>query len=317
MSGVNTLTVYVDSIADIMTSFDAMRIRRSTSQSGPWTEITAVAAAAAVLQGSVAGPFALATKILQFKLDSLPQTNITFTGTDPLTVDQAAAQINAVHAGIASNVSNKLKLTSLLTGTQSKLEIVGGSAATVLGFVNGQRDIGEEAYINLVPGTSIYNFYDRDADGAGGQKFYYEAAYYNTTTFLTSEWSEPFEAEPGTAISADKLSLGSIDLVDVEGVSTPDQEITFVPMWEPLTVESKQVAMVRKAVTITTNNSGHAEISLVRGLKVKVIFAGTSFIREIQVPDAPTFDLVALMAAAPDPFNPQFPNYPAAPRRTL
>lgn len=316
---VNTLEIFVSDIAAALATFNVMQIRRATTDAGPWTDLTGLVAEAATLLGSTVSPFAVVGATLQLQIDSQSQEDILFTGTNPLSVDSVASQINAFFTGVAAdNGAGKLKLTSLLNGTQSKVYVVGGSAAADLGFVAGQRDIGLEENIDLVPGVSIYNFYDRDGGGADGtETFVYEARFYNEATHQASAWSDPFQAVPGTAVGADKLSVASIDLVDASGVSVANQDITFFPIWEPLVVEGKQVALIRQPVTVTTDNTGHAEITLVRGLKVKVVFEGTSLIREIQVPDAATFDLMALIATAPDPFNPVEPDYPTAPRRTL
>lgn len=317
MSGVNTLEIFVDDIASVLSSFDAVRIRRSTSETGPWDEITAVAAAAAVLLGTEDSPFSVVGKLMQLSVDSQGQKDITFTGTDPLTVDQVADQINAEFAGVASDDSGKLRLQSTLTGTQSKLHLIGGGSLADLGFASDDRDIGEEQYLDLVSGVSVYNFYDRDGDGTGDQTFFYQAAFYNKTSGLTSEWSDPFEAEPGTAVGAADLSVGSVDLVDAQGVSIPDQRISFYPSYDPLTVGGFAVGIARAPVTVTTNNSGHAEMTLVRGLKGRMVFETTNMIREITIPDAASFDILELMASAPDPWSPVTPDYPAAPRRSL
>lgn len=316
---VNHLELFVDDIVSAMLSYDTIRVQRSTSETGPWSEITSLAAEAATLLSNQDSPYDVVGKTLTLQIDSASEEDIVFTGgVDPISVDSVAAQINAVFPGVASDDGGKLRLTSALTGTQSKVYIVGGGAAADLGFAPGQRDIGTEAYVTLVAGVPLYNFYDRDGGGASGNEtFHYQVAFYNTATHLTSAWSDPFLAEPGTAVGADKLSVGAVDLVDARGVSKPNQNITFYPVYNPLRVENFDVALIREPVTITTNNSGHAEITLVRGLHVKVVFEGTNMIREIVVPDAPTFDLLQLMAAAPDPYNAYEPDYPTAPRRTL
>lgn len=317
MSGVNTLTIFVDDIDAALASFDSMRVQRAEDEAGPWTELTADGAQAAVLLGTEDSPFSVAGKTMQLQVDSGNLHDIVFTGVDPLTVDQVADQINAVESGVASDLAGKLNLESTLTGTQSKLYLPGGGALTDLGFTAGDRDIGEEDYIDLVPGESNYNFYDRDGTGTGDQSFFYRVAFYNQATGLTSEWSEPFEAEPGTVISAAQLSIGTIDLVDAQGVSQPDHRITFYPIQEPLQVEGFHVALMRSPVTVVTNNSGHAEVTLVRGLRVKMVIEGTAYVREFVVPDQATFNVLEIAATAPDPFNPVEPDYPYAIRRTL
>jgi hypothetical protein len=308
-----TLSLYVDDIAAAMSSYDTMQVRKADLEAGPWTPLTSDIARPAVIEGSVSGPYTVSGMTLQLQVNRGTPHSIVFSGTDPLSVNAVAAQINAVFTGLASELGGKLKLQTTQTGTQARIDILAGSANPVLGFIEGDLDIGEEPYVTLVSGINSYNFYDRD--GISGQ--FYEVAFYNTVNLQSSAWSDPFQGEPGTVIDASNLSTGSIDLVDASGVSKPDQVITFFPMWEPLSVEGFKVAMTRDPISITTNNSGHAEVVLVRGLKVKAVFEGTSYTREFVVPDAPTFNILDLMSTAPDPFNPYEPDYPTAPRRTL
>lgn len=310
----NTLELYVSDIVSAMASYDTMKLRRSLLEVGPWTEITAPIATSATLTGTTDSPFTAVGLTLQLKVDSEAQVDVTFTGTDPLTVDQVVAQINtAVGSTVAFDDSGKVLLESTLTGTQSKMEIVGGSAATVLGFTADQRDIGDEPYVDLVAGQNAYPFYDRDGDYGE----YYEVAFFNTATSLQSQWSDPFQAVPGTAVDSANLSVGSIDLTDARGISLAEQKITFYPLHEPLKVDGFAIALAKEPITIETNNSGHAEVTLVRGLRVRVVFEETSIIREIVVPDAATFDLLDLISASPDPYNPVEPDYPDAIRRSL
>jgi len=317
MSGVNTLTLFADDIADVMASFDTIRVQRSLAKTGPWLELTAATAQPASIVGTAVSPFPVSGNALQLKINDADQVDITFSGVNPLTVAQVVSQINAQIAGLSSDDAGHLKLQSSLLGTQSKIHVVGGSAAVLLGFTVDQRVIGKEPYVTLVSGQSNYSFYDRDGNGTGEQEFYYRVAYYKTTTGLTSTWSEPFLAEPGIVIDASKMSLGHVDLVTIEGVSKEGQDITFFPLFTILTVDDYQVGLVKEPITVTTNNAGHAEVSLVRGTKVKVVFVGTSLVREVTIPDAATFDLLALMGSAPDPFNPYYPDYFRSFRRSL
>jgi len=308
-----TLKLFVDDIASVMASYDVMRIRKSDSETGPWTELTAATAQKASLLGTEDSPFSVSGQTLQLQLNRGLPENIVFSGIDPLSVDSVAAQINAVFTGLAEDSLGKLLLETDLDGTTARIDILTGSAAAVLGFVEGDYDVGEEPYVTLVLGQNEYYFYDRD--GISGQ--YYQAAFYHQATGLTSQWSAVFQGEPGTVIDSSNLSIGSIDLVDGRGVSKAEQRITFYPLWQPLEIGGYQVAMARDPITIETNNSGHAEVALVRGLKVKAVFEETSFIREFTVPDAPTFNILEVMGASPDPFNPAEIEYPTAPRRTL
>jgi hypothetical protein len=310
-----TLTINVTGIDDVLLSFDVIRVKRSTAGiGGPYSLITANAPAPATLTAPNSGSYAVSTKTLQLIVDQGGQIDILFTGTDPLTTSQVVDQINtAVGDVVASDVGNTLVLTSTNTGTGSVIEIVGGGAAPVFGFTDGQRDIGEEIHITLQAGVNGYTFIDQD----GQAGYFYKAQFFNTVNNLTSADSDPFEGDVGTLVSSGALSVVKVDLVDGRGIALPNQEITFYSQHELLEVEGFQIGLNREPITIKTNNSGHAEVSLVRGSKWRVAFEGTSIIRDITIPDASETDLLAALGGAPDPFDISILPFPSAPRRTL
>jgi hypothetical protein len=311
--GTVSLDLYVSDINDVLRSYNVFKIRRSvTGETGPYVEMTGPDTTHAALQSLQKSTFNVAGKTLKLMVDHTEPIPVVFLGLAPLTPAQAVAQINILFPGLASENMGIITLQSSLLGSVSVVQVVEGSAAIEFGWAEGQKAIGLEKYVYLVPGQTDYTFIDRD----GETTYFYEAAFYNTSTHLTSAWSEPFKGGTGTVISASNLSLAHVDIVDAAGVAVSEQRITFYSQHIPLKVEGFQAAMIRRPVTIETNNDGHAEVSLIRGLRLKVVFEGTSFIREITVPDQADFDILDLMAAAPDPFNSIEPYVPFAIRRT-
>lgn len=310
-----TLSINVSNIEAALASFNVIKIKRSTTGiNGPYADITTVTPEPAKLQPTIPSPYNISAKTLQIIRDSQPQTNIIFTGTDPLSAAQLVPQFNAAFgATIASEVLGQLLLTSTLVGTASKFQVVGGMAAAEFGWTSSTKVIGTEAYITLIAGQSLYNFTDND----GESTTYYKAQFLNTTNGLVSAESSPFQGDAGTLVSAGSLSVAKVDLIDGRGIALPDQEITFYGVNETFSIEGFQIALTRKPITIITDNGGHAEVPLVRGTKWKVVFEGTSFVREFVVPDTSTFDLMAVLATAPDPFKIVELQFPAAPRRTI
>jgi hypothetical protein len=310
------LTIFAGDISQVLLSFDVLRVERSTTgDTGPYSEITAPAATAATLVGPNAGSFNLVGLTLEVKVDNDATVLITFTGVNPLTTTQVVDQVNtALGASIATDDANRLRLTSTITGTASKMEIIGGTALAVFGFTAGDRDIGEEPYITLVAGQENYAFTDNDGEAG----YFYRSWFHNTVNNQDSQRSAPFEGVPGTQVTSGTLSLATIDLVDLSGRALPDRAITVYPVSIPLTVEGYGVDLGRAGITVLTDNSGHAELSLIRGARVKVVFEGTQFIRTIDVPDQSTFDLLVAVSAEDDQFTKAvILNIPAAPRRTL
>jgi len=310
------LKIFAGDITAVLLSFDVIRVERSiTGELGPYSELTAAVASSATLLGTGAAGFNVSGLTLEVKVNNNPNVIVTFTGTNPRTAAQVVDQINTALGGtIASDDVNRIRLTSLSTGTASKLEIIGGTALAALGFTVGQRDIGEEPYIVLIPGQENYQFVDND----GEDGYFYRSWFFNTVNSQESPRSAPFEGVPGTQISSGNLSLATVDLVDLSGRALPNRQITIYPVSVPLTVEGFGVDLGRDGITMTTDNSGHAEVTLVRGARVKVVFDGTSFIRTIDVPDQSTFDLLTVLNTTDDQFDKAvILNLPAAPRRTL
>ena len=145
----NTLTIVIDDPDLVLTTYDVSTFDRSvTVREGPFSRLTEDVAEAATLLGVAIAPFFVVGKILQIIIDEDSQVGMQFTDADPLTASEVVLQINtALGASIATNESSQIRLTSTLTGTDSKIEIVGGSAASALGFTAGQRDIGADAHV--------------------------------------------------------------------------------------------------------------------------------------------------------------------------
>lgn len=312
--GTVNLEIFVQDIATVLQSYDSIKIQRSTTgEAGVYEDLTAASAESAELLATIVGPYSVVGMALKLIVDHAVENEVTFTGTNPLSVDQVVDQINVVWPGLAEDDGGYLKLVSGQTGTLSLIEITDGASAAEFGWAIGDRVLGKEEYLYLATGVSNYYFQDKDGDA----DYYYISAFYNTSNNLQSAWSEPFRGSAGTVITSDNRSLATVDLVDQAGAAISGQRILFYSQHEPIQVEGFQAAMVRSPTIIETDNVGHAEVSLIRGLKLRVVFEGTSYIREITVPDQTSFDILELMASVPDPFNPVDPEVPFAIRRTL
>jgi len=307
------LTISVNCLEDVLVDFDAIRVKKGDSEAGPFAAITADVAAAATLLAPLDENYDVVGKTLQIIVDSNPQVDITFTGAAVLPAADVVSQINtALGASIAAIEGDAFRLTSTIVGSESIIEIVGGTALADFGFTAGDRDVGEESHVFLQPEQTVYNFTDND----GSSSDYYVVQYINTSTLLQSNDSDPFQGTPGTVIDAADLSKATVDLVDGMGQALALQHITIYSSQEILKVGNFHVGMNRASFTIVTDNAGHAEVCLVAGLKVKVVFEGTNYIREFTVPDT-DFNLLDAMATAPDPFDIEEPKFPFSIRRTL
>lgn len=315
----NTLTVVIDDPDRVLAAdYDVFTVERSVlSMVGPFYEITEDTPTAGTLLGTAIEPFTVVGKILQVIIDENLQIDMQFTGADPLMAADVVSQINtALGATIAADETGQIRLTSTNTGTDSKIEIVGGSAAPTLGFTVGQRDIGTDAHVPVVSGVTTYQYIDED--GTAG--YWYRTRYKDLDTGDASEPGIPFQATPSSPLDPAELCLCTVDLVDGTGTALVGQHISFYPITPMLASTSSPnigIAVGRRLISIETDAQGHAEISLVKNLHVKVLFEGTSFVKNVIIPDDTTCDLLQLMGDAVDLFSVAVPDLPAAPRRTL
>jgi len=310
------LRINVRDIAAVMSSYDVIRVKKSTTgESGQYDYITGAAATAAQLIAPTDETYNVVGKTLQILRDSHAQAEVTFTGTDPLTAATIVSQINTeVGVSIASIEGDSFKLTSTITGSSSKMEIAGGTAAADFGWAADDRNVGLETQVDLQAGVSLYEFIDNDGESGD----YYKVNYYNTSNQLSSTDSSAFLGATATLVAAGSLSIASVDLVDGAGVAVANQDITFWSVYEIVEVDTFIAGIQRKPIaTITTDAAGHAEVSLVRGLTIKAVFEGTSIIREFTVPDAASFNLLDQISDSPDPFDIRTPDFNLALRRTL
>jgi len=310
------LTISVSDIDTVIQSFNVIRIKRSVDGiDGLYTLLTAGTPRSAFLTASGPGSYDVSGKTLEVSMDFQAPVLVTFTGAAPLSTSQVVSQINtALGDVVASDVSNTLRLQSTITGTGSGIEVVSGTSLTDFGWSEGDNDTGEDAHILLQDGQSLYDYLDKNGSG----DFYYKAQFYSTLTGVASVDSDPFKGDPGTVVGAENLSLAQVDLVDGSGIAIAEQAITFWSVYEVIEADAFVVGIQRSPiVTIVTDASGHAEVKLVRGLKIKVVFEGTSIIREFTVPDEDSFDLLDQLSSSPDPFDLREPDFHLALRRTL
>jgi hypothetical protein len=305
--------INVSDVAAALAFYNVIRVRKSlTDIPGSFIDLTQDVATAARLLAPTSGSYAVVGESIDFQIDDFGNIVHIFTGVNPLTVGQVRDQINALSPGIAAESGGALQLTSLVTGTQSSVTLPGGNSLADFGWTAGTYDQGEDAHIPLVLGTSDYAFYDRDSIGTG----YYQTSFYHTGTALASAWSASFTVNSDQLVADNLLSIATIDLVDASGAAVVGQEVSIYPMNAPTQIAAYWTAIGRAPLVLTTNDFGHAEGKLARGATYKVVIENTSFIREIVVPAAVTFDLLGAVAVVADNFQVATPDVPFAIRRS-
>lgn len=321
------LEIYVSN-EDFFGVYDRLEAWRSRdTQSGPYEELTDDGVSPArIPKGAADSPASPVTgpsvTIVGQELDLLvneeDEVSVTFTGVDPLTYAEIAAQIDAAAPSLVrAYVSDdpQVVVQTAGAGTAVSLRVVGGSAATLLGLPTEEPDslaYGRDARVALIEGRTAYQF----TDLRGSADYYYKIRFRNTNTSAVSEFSLPHTVMAKLGLAPGRLALGQLDLVRVNGKPLINQPVrVHTEFGRPVTVDGK--TMAGTDVEESTDADGHVEFLLVRGAQVSVAVPGTSLVREITVPDIDTFNLLDPSISGDDIFRVQVPELTYAPRRSL
>ncbi len=305
----------VEDVENISRLYDRIQLFRSPNQSGspnPFLPITNTESTSASIDGTVEGPWNLSGQILSVSLDSADPVDVTFTGSNPFNIRAVIDRINlsfsislVTEAGIDTN---KVRLVSGSSGTQSSL-LVSGAAATTLGLLTSLVT-GKGASPLLSPNTDKYTILDFN----GLSSDWYKARYVNSLTGAASELSDAFPGGDGTGIPDSNLSTGKISLSDVAGNPIVGIRVIFVATGSQVISDGAGnnygVLPSSKRIEIVTDFNGRASIDLVKGQRLKVFIEGTGFQREFVVPNT-DFDILTVASVQPDPLSivtvPPFP----------
>jgi hypothetical protein len=307
--------ITVPELANVLSLFDRIEVQRSVA--GPPTFgdaafTTGLTATAAAFSGTEEGPFiGLQGQSLQLKVDEGTVQTVTFTAANPVSLSNVITEFNGVIVGaIASDDAGKLKITSSELGTDSVLEIIGGTAVVTLGFTVAQKSTGLDPHVTLLPGVSEYTYDDQ----SGLATNYYRTRYKNSISSNVSSYSDWIQGSSGAAIDGSLLAVGTVKLADIDGTAIIGGKVTVVNVFSPLI--SGGFFIAGRSKTVETDATGQAQITLVRGAEIDVIIEGTSVIRRIVVPNVSPFDLLDPLLQTDDPFGIQTPDLPAAVRRS-
>lgn len=295
--------VHIDNVESISAIYDRIQVWRSPTESGTYVDLTDDDATAAIIDGTVEGPWILDGLTLIIALNAAEQRTVTFSGTNPLSLATVLEQINDEFPALALEVptdTDKVRLLSSTTGTQSILEIT-GTARAVLGL-SALRTNGKTARLIISSNTDEYLF--RDFDGTNG--YWYKTRYYNTVTGAISSFSPAMQEGDGIGLPSSHTVVGSIALADLTGAPIVGKRIIFVSTGSQVRADGSGnnygiFGSVFRVEAITDLN-GRAEVTLVIGQQLKVFFEGTDFHRQFEVPNE-DFDILEVVTNQPDPLN--------------
>jgi hypothetical protein len=312
--------------------FDRLEVWRSRSlEGGPYEPLTTDTWRPARIPSDIEGtPVAssgpninLAGRTLELEVCESISISIAFTGPDPITWGDAAAQITTsalglVRSYILSTIGGlALVVESEGPGLQAILRVVGGDAAPLLGLPTTEPDsvsFGRDPRIPLISGHSRYAFTDPN----GAPEYFYKTRYFNSTSRKTSGFSLALRAPAIARLGSAALVRGVLNLADAAGNPVANRTVLV-----HLKLQAKQVegrVIVGGPSSKTTDKNGTVEFMLVRGTSITVSVAGTDLARDVDVPRDPTIERFNLLDPAygkDDLFAVQRPNISYAARRAI
>lgn len=244
------------------------------------------------------------------------EVTITFTGSDPLSLSQIAAQVESQSNGRLNSyvdATGQLVIEAVQPGLASKLGIEASDAQATLGLPV-ETVTGKDARLNLTSDQTVYQL----SDYFGNASNYYRVKLSSSINGGRSEPSVAASASIGTPLSPSNIVLGFCNLVTSAGKAFYRAEVhLFAEGGGPL-VDGR---LMTGAPTIKyTDAGGYVEFPVVRGQRVTVSVQGTAHIRTITVPTDPAvtkFNFYDPGIADDDIFTVSVPDIITAERRTL
>jgi hypothetical protein len=321
------LDIFVDA-AGWEGKFDSLEVWRSRSTlMGPYEPLTSDTWAPASIPEpgfapvpSQTGPLVpISGKLLSLLINEKTPIQVTFSGSDPISFEAAASQLQSASSGLltAFALAGDFYIQTTQAGAIASLRVVGGDAASILGLPLKEPEsfvFGTDARVPLVHGTVNYQFTDPNGD----REFFYKTRFFNTRTRTSSEFSLAFQGASVAGVDLTHLVRATIDVVDVQGNSVAGQSILIYNRFKGDQVAGTVIA--GSPVHLLTDDNGHAETMLVRGVKISMALAGTTLVRDIDVPTDPSiqsFDMLDPSYGTDDLFKAKVPNLDYAVRRTL
>jgi hypothetical protein len=277
--------------------YSCIEVWQSLDQGNSYSALTSpTALAASVSTISALTTFRMGGKLLKFKINGGSELSVSFSSlVDFWTPQQVSDRINEVSTGTASVVGTNVVLTSSTTGRSSSVEIT-YSDADDLGLSIGTT-YGTDAHLILLPSKIVYLY--SDTAGTSGSR--YRWRFSNNGTNPISEYSTYVFGTAVPAIGVANLAACSTTFVGLDG--KPVKTKVVVASEQNPTAVAGYIVTNSAPLVFESGDDGFIQFSMVRGAKVRVAIEGTTFVREFTVPDAPTFDLLAAMTSAPDPFT--------------
>lgn len=305
------ITIPVSNVSDLLgLGFTRIEVWLTDEFTNQYYEVTASAAASAKLTSVAATTlFRAGGRQLGVSINDGAEQLISFSSLiDYWTPAQVRDRINEVVVGLASVVGETVVLTAPTTGRASKLQIT-YNGVTDLGFRVGDKAYGQDARIPLVGGTVIYQY--SDVVGVPGNQYKWRFSANGVSPL--SEFSAPVDGST-PPVAGVPVSIATASFVGMDGRAKKMKVI--IACDRPPTMSGLFSVGNERYEVYEADDNGFLQITLVQGLVIRVAIEGTTYVREITVPNTSTFDLLAALSTAPDPFTVAVPT-PFLTRRSI
>ncbi len=276
-----TYKLVLDPVA-ALTQFTRLRWYRSiTGPNGPFEAISAATAGAAVLTGTHLEPHALNGKTLKFRVNGVTDVEVLFSGADPYTTADAIADIIAETALVVPSDAgdSRLRLTTVATGTGASIEILESEGAIALGLQTGQFAIGVGA--DIVLGSLQHQYLFTDSNGS--RDYWYRTQLLDHVSLAVDALSPPFPGSEVPVIPYDLTIAAFVRIIDMRGRPIEGRRVVVANVFLPNTVGDYNI--FRHSESFLTDDTGYAEIRLIRGSVIDVHVEGTTYTRRVTLPD--------------------------------
>lgn len=227
---------------------------------------------------------ALDGKDVIFRLNGTTEIAVIFSGGNPIDLVEVASQISSASLGWTCVVNGtELELTTVTTGTQAALEVVGGEAVPLLGLIIGSVRIGKNQDSSII-GTTTFEYFFSDYQGSPDWWYCVE---YKTST-LTSARTVPVPSRPDNGVPVDQLVGCFIRLASLEGKPLACRTVTIHNVAMPNRASDSNLdrtwSVFRNYEERITDATGYAEFHLMRGATIDVNVGGSGFTRRVTLP---------------------------------
>lgn len=300
---VQRISIPVPDVADLISlGHTVVEVWHSVDQAGSWSEITAQTAQPAELVSAKASTkFKIGGTSIRVSVNGGTSWLITF---DPLlsywSPQQASDRINEVVPGLSSwSTDGTVTLSAPTVGRGSSVEVV-ASSATALGWSAGNKSYGKDARIALNSSELIYLY----SDVSGSKTDRYKWRFSNDGLNPISDFSKQVLGTD-QPIASIPVSVATARFVGPD--ARPQKRSVIIATGLEIQQLSGFTFGQTQSLVVESGEDGFWWAILIRGSKVKIAIEGTPLVREFTVPNTPTFDLLSVMSAIPDPFTVQVP----------